>query len=83
MSLPESTAASTAIASGASDVGIAFAFEAIDQKEAPEALVKKAGRNVEEYQFGKINGGGIPLRIENEKGSIKIRKTGETKAKSP
>jgi hypothetical protein len=84
LSLPESTAVSTAIASGVSNVSTAFAIESIEQQEAPQMLVKKAGRDVDEYQFGKINGGGIPLRIENENGSIKIRKTGDTKAsKSP
>lgn len=78
LSLPDTTAVSTAIASGASNCVTAFTIEPVEGKDRPESILSKIGKNVDEYQFGKINGGGVPLRIENAKGEIKIRKTGRS-----
>lgn len=74
LTLPESIAATTAIYSGKSNSLTAFAIKSIDSSERPEAILAKVGSNADEYQYGQINGGGIPLRLESEKGQIKIRK---------
>ena len=76
LSLPESTAVSTAIASGASSTMTAFTIDPAEGSDRPDSILTRIGKNVDEYQFGKINGGGIPLRLENRNGQIKIRKTG-------
>lgn len=75
ISLPESIKTSTAIASGISSCKTAFKIEPAVGSDRPDSLVTKVNSNIEEYQFGKINGGGIPMRIESEKGKITIRKT--------
>ena len=74
LSIPESTKLSTAIASGASNTLTAFDIEPAEAVDGPDSILDKVGSNIDEYQFGKINGGGIPLRIESERGQIKIRK---------
>lgn len=74
LTLPESIAATTAIYSGKSNSLTAFAIKSIERSERPAAILAAVGSNVDEYQFGEINGGGIPLRLETEKGQIKIRK---------
>lgn len=76
LSLPDSTALSTAIASGASNCLTAFTIDPAEGSDRPDSILTKIGKNVDEYQFGKINGGGIPMRLENRNGQIKIRKTG-------
>lgn len=76
LSLPETVKASTAIASGASNCRTAFKIDPVAGADRPDSLLAKIKTNVDEYQFGTINGGGVPLRIECEKGQITIRKTG-------
>lgn len=75
LTLPHSLAATTAISSGRGSFLSAFKIAPIEEHERPDSILAKVKTNVDEYQFGKINGGGIPLRIESEKGLIQIRKT--------
>lgn len=79
LSLPESIGVTTAIYSGRSNSLTAFPIKPVANSERPEAILAKVGTNADEYQFGTINGGGIPLRLESEKGQIKIRKTSKPK----
>ena len=74
LTLPASIKTSTAISTGIGSYRSAFKIESADDAERPKSIVAKVKRNVDEYQFGKINGGGVPLRIENENGQIQIRK---------
>ena len=75
LSMPQSTALTTAVSSGTGSFLTAFDITTIGQNEGPQSILDKVKSNVDEYQFGKINGGGIPLRIENENGKIQIGKT--------
>lgn len=81
LSLPRSIEATTAISSGRGKFLSAFKIGSIDEDERPQTILDKVKRNVEEYQFGEINSGGIPLRIECENGLIKIRKSEMLKIK--
>ena len=74
LTLPPTIAATTAISSGTGGFYSAFKTAAIEPDERPASILAKVKSNVDEYQFGKINGGGIPLRLENRNGSIRIRK---------
>ena len=73
VALPQSIAATAAIASGTGDFELAFDFEPLKKEERPKSLLNNIGNNLSEYRFGKINGGGIPLRVEGENGRISIR----------
>ena len=75
LTLPQSTAATAAVSSGIGEFQSAFEIATIEEHERPDSILSKVKTNVDEYQFGKINGGGIPLRIESENGLIQIRKT--------
>ena len=75
LSLPKSIATTTAISSGIGSYQSAFEIAPLDESDRPKSILNKVKSNVDEYQFGKINGGGIPLRIESENGRIKILKT--------
>ncbi len=73
LTLPDSIAATTAISSGTGSYRSAFDIASVEDHERPDSILANVKSNVEEYQFGKINGGGIPLRIEGENGLIQIR----------
>ncbi len=75
LSLPQSAAADTAISSGTGQFQSAFDIVPMETHECPEPILAKVKTKLDEYQLGKINGGGIPLRIESENGEILIRKT--------
>ena len=77
LTFPQSLAATTAVSAGTGSFLTAFKLEAIENNERPKVILKKVKSNVEEYQFNKINGGGIPIRIEGERGTIRIRKADE------
>ncbi|MEM9410987.1 MAG: serine/threonine-protein kinase [Planctomycetota bacterium] len=82
--IPEAVGITTAIASGVSDCLSAFKIESIQTSDRPISILSKVRNNVDEYRFGSINGGGIPMRIEGEKGQIKIQKAaGNTKKPMP
>ena len=49
-----------------------FDIKELDSAEQ-EALLSGVTANTDSYQLGKINGGGIPVRIESKKGVITIR----------
>ncbi|QEG21593.1 protein kinase domain-containing protein [Mariniblastus fucicola] len=75
LTLPEGIAATTAISSGTGSFRTSFDIVSIEEQDGPESILSKVKKNVDEYQFGEINGGGVPLRIENENGSVAVRKT--------
>lgn len=75
LSLPDDIATTTAISAGRGTYQSAFKIASIDKDTLPGPVLRKIGNNASEYQFGKINAGGIPLRIESENGLIQIRKT--------
>lgn len=81
LSFPDTFAALAAISSGASNCRTAFAIERLDEGDMPEWMPERILSDLDEYQFGTINGGGVPLRIESEKGQITLRKNGGEKAK--
>lgn len=74
LTLPPSIAATAAVAAGRGSFLTAFEIDPIEGQECPEPILDKVKSNEYEYRFGKINGGGIPLRIESEKGLIQLRK---------
>ena len=74
LTLPTPISATTAISTGKGTYFSAFDIESISKNERPVADFPKIGDNVSEYQFGTINGGGIPIRIESKKGKIVVRK---------
>lgn len=78
LGLPETVKASTAIASGTSQCLTAFKIEPVEGNDRPQSILAKVKSNADEYQFGKINGGGIPLRIEAAKGKVTIRKNDDS-----
>ena len=73
LTLPASIGVTTAISSGRGSFLSAFDIESIDKKDCPESILAKVKSNTEEYRFGSINGGGVPLRIESENGVIRLR----------
>ena len=73
LTLPASIKATTAISTGNGTYFTAFDIESIDEHPIAD-FPKIVGDNVSEYQFGTVNGGGIPIRIESEKGKIVLRK---------
>lgn len=74
LTLPSSIAATTAISTGRGTYASAFDIEPMSDTIRKNAKVPKKVKKADEYQFGMINGGGIPIRIESEKGKIEIRK---------
>ena len=75
--LPPSISAFTAISSGTGQFLSAFELEPTDYDYFPDAIRTKVKNKTSKYQFAKIHGGGVPLRIECEKGDIVIRETPE------
>ena len=77
VSLPSSISASTAISTGTGSFFLGFEIAPVKDSERPDSILSKINRvknNEDKYQFGSINGGGIPVRIETQKGTIKLRK---------
>lgn len=76
LTFPGDFQATTAVKTGRGTYSSAFEIQAINDMESmsPErkASIEKAQESG--YRTGTINGGGIPLRIESEKGEIEIRK---------
>jgi DUF4097 and DUF4098 domain-containing protein YvlB len=77
LTFPPTFATTTAISTGRGEIQTTFKVESIEDVERPKSILAKIKSNLNEYRFGKINGGGIPLRIESENGLILIRKTGD------
>ncbi len=75
LAMPESVEVTAAISSGQGSYSSEFQLDSISENERPKSILAKVKSNVDEYQFKKINGGGVPLRIESEKGSIKLLKS--------
>lgn len=73
VSLPENVQVTTAVSAGVgtyqSDFSIEPAVAGIKTKFNSSGL-----ENANSYQFGTINSGGVPLRIESEKGKVSLRK---------
>lgn len=74
LTLPASVAATIAISSGTGTYKTAFDIESVSDPGEPLANLPVVARNFSGYRFGTINGGGIPLRIENRNGDIVLRK---------
>ncbi|MEM8671603.1 MAG: protein kinase [Planctomycetota bacterium] len=72
LTLPKNAKLSTAISSGTGSIVSAFDLEPIDKRDSVFATVEKLKES--EYQFGLINGGGTPIRIENAKSTTRILK---------
>ncbi len=77
LSLPPSVSANVAVSAGTGSYRTAFVVTSFDYKDRPDSIPAKAKRKAERYQFGTINGGGIPIRIESQKGVVSIRKNAE------
>jgi serine/threonine-protein kinase len=75
LTLPSTISATTAISSGQGTYYSAFDIRRVSKADlgTPGFGAKIDGQN--EYQFGTIAGGGIPIRIESAKGKIEIRKS--------
>lgn len=74
--LPQTIAATTAVYAGTGSFRSGFDIASIADNERPESVIAKINKvktNDYKYLFGKINGGGIPIRIECQKGQIRIR----------
>ena len=74
LTLPASTAATTAISAGIGNYYSAFDVEAVSNHDLQPTQFSEIKNRIGKYEFGKINGGGIPMRIESEKGKIELRK---------
>ncbi|MEL7497770.1 MAG: protein kinase [Planctomycetota bacterium] len=75
LTLPSLTEASAAIASGVGSYVTDFEIERVPSEKRDEYSFPPIKNNkIDEYQLVTINGGGIPIRIECEKGDVKLRK---------
>ena len=74
LTLPANISATTAIATGRGAFFTSFDIESMSDTIGKVTNIPEKVKNADEYQLGVINGGGIPIRIESEKGQIKIRK---------
>lgn len=74
LTLPANISATTAIATGRGTFLSAFDIVRMSDTIGKVTELPKKVKNADEYQLGVINGGGIPIRIECEKGQVKIRK---------
>ncbi|MEL6107703.1 MAG: protein kinase [Planctomycetota bacterium] len=74
LTLPKAIRLSTAICAGRGSYRSAFQDEFTAASRPTGSELGSDLPNLEEYQFGKINGGGVPLRIQSQKGSIRLRK---------
>lgn len=72
LTFPHGSALTTAISAGRGTFRSMFDIKELDSAEQ-EALLSGVTANTDSYQLGKINGGGIPVRIESKKGVITIR----------
>ena len=73
LTLPANIHATAAIAAGRGRFGSMFDLQPVDETTEPRiALLSDETKN--SYQLRAINGGGIPIRIESEKGKISLRK---------
>ncbi|GAB5405837.1 MAG: hypothetical protein Aurels2KO_40680 [Aureliella sp.] len=71
LTLPGDAKVTTAVRSGRGSYGSEFEIGPFISKATRASRID----NISEYSLGSINGGGIPLRIESEKGAIAIRKS--------
>lgn len=77
VSIAATVAVSTAVGSYQSDFNIELASGADSVWLHKYESVEKS--DIDGYRFGTINGGGVPLRVQSEKGTIRILKTMTTK----
>lgn len=78
LTFPHESTLTTAISAGRGTFRSMFDIEELDATER-DALLAGVTANTDSYQLGKINGGGIPIRIESEKGVITLRDLDVTK----
>ncbi len=84
LSLPAEIQATTAIAAGRGSYRSMFEIQSVSEDNAATARLFGDLKNKESYRWGTIGGGGIPLRMESEKGPITIRKrNGDRSNKNP
>lgn len=79
LTLPINTAATTAITTGTGSYRSMFDIQPLT--ETSDSNIKSSFDLDREssYQFGNINGGGIPIRMESKKGKISLRKRAAAK----
>lgn len=73
LTLPAGIRATTGIAAGRGSYSSAFDIAPIDAASDPRAAALER-HSPNTYRFGRINGGGLPLRIGSQKGEITLRK---------
>lgn len=73
LTLPPNIRATTAISAGRGSFGSMFEIKPIERSSDPR-IAGLDETDAESYQFGTINGGGVGIRIESEKGKIALRK---------
>ena len=72
--MPPEIRATTAIAAGRGSYRSQFDIRPLEQVADEHSKVFGDLKNTESYRWGTIGGGGIPLRLESEKGQITLRK---------
>jgi len=75
LTLPKSIGATTAVSTGIGSYTMGLPSTRFKANENPWALFPGINSKNQEYQFRRINGGGVPIRIEGEKGKISIGDT--------
>ena len=82
LTLPRTIAATTAVSSGQGIYYSAFESKRISSRDLKPSQFSKIRNKKGEYEFETINGGGVPIRIECEKGKVQIRKGMSSKLKT-
>lgn len=79
LQLPAGTSATTGVSTGQGFYGTEFVMEPLEKM--PSAFTKRIiqTNGHSSYQLNTINGGGIPIRIETEKGEVVLRKSLDAK----
>ena len=73
LTLPGDIRATTAISTGRGSFGSMFEIQPIERSSDPR-IARLDEATADSYQFGAINGGGVGIRVESEKGKISLRK---------
>ena len=76
LTLPANIQATTAVSAGRGTFGSMFEIAPTERSSDPR-LAGLDESTAESYQFGTINGGGVGIRIESEKGEISLRMISE------
>lgn len=76
LTIPADIKATTAVLTGRGSIKTMFEIGPLEMSKIidPQMKTKAESAIKKGYQMGTINGGGIPIRIETEKGAVRIRK---------